>query len=260
MRSFIVYYFFLLSLISYSNTVIVVVDHTSNLDYFVNGKKFRLKKDLKKLKKEYFFNSTNRLILVNVTSYHDKKMKGKILIVGNEKKINKRFKSSKELELLILENTISNVDFLLLSHTISSKRLDKYLSLSNSRYDLILASACKMASVEKLKIMSRYTNYVVASPENIHLAHFDLNQTAKNLKGEAIDKAKLMIDRSFERLLSFTKSNLVLNLYQLDKNLLNSNLCVSKKIDGLILYKRIKLSLFEKKSKFSNSFKLTDCQ
>ncbi len=252
--------FLLTSQLNFSNTVLVFVDYTRNLDYFVDGKRYKLKNDLKGLIKEYNINSYDRLILVEIKKYKEDEIRGKITVIGDGVDIKERFKSETNLKEILKENSTKKVDFLLLSHTVSNERLDAFLSFSNSKYDLILASACKMASIERLKIMSKYSGLAIASPVNIHLAHIDIKELSSNLKGTALEKSERILEKSFNRLLNFTKSNLVLNLYNLDAQLLNKNICKTKYFDKLILHQKIKLSMFEKKKAASNQFKILDCE
>ena len=252
--------FLFITQLNFSNTVLVFVDYTRNLDYFVDGNKYKLKNDLKDLIKEYNLNSLDRLILVEIKKYNKDKIRGKIIVIGEGKEFKKRFRSKEKLKEFLNQNTTNKVDFLLLSHSVSSERLDAFLSFSGSKYDLILASACKMASIEKLKVMSKYSSFAIASPVNIHLAHLDISGLSNNLKGTTLEKGKRILDKSFSRLLKFTRSNLVLNLYKLDAQLLNKDICVTNNFDKLILHQKIKLSLFEKKKKSINLFKILDCE
>lgn len=243
------------------NSVIVFVDQTHNLDYFVAGKKHRIRTDLENLIGEYQNEKNHRLILVQLTKDTSKKFKGKIIVIGEGMYTKFKFRSKKEVSELLSKYTSGAVDFLFLGHTVTPSKLDNYLSFAQTNYETILASACKMGGIKELNTMAKYTSIVLASPENIHLAHFELKSLATTLSGTPKEKAKKMLAKSFNRLVEYTKSNLVLNIYNVDRSVpVIKSICSKKEaLRQLVVATKTKLSKYETSNSNTSQFKIKEC-
>lgn len=250
---------FILTQQANANNLLVFVDHTRNLDYYKEGKVYKIKSDIKELVEEYNGSDKNNLLLVEILKENDTHLKAKITISDKSKTLKIKVKDRYKLEQII-KNYAENkpLNFLLLSHTVTNKRLKTFLSYADTNYQLIMLSACKMATPKNLLTMKKYGDFVVASPENIHLAHLEINSLSSMLEGTPLEKGKKIIDMSYARLLTFTKSNLVLNLYDLNK--IDKDVCSSNAIDKAIVYKKISLSQFETRKEHNLNFKIHECQ
>ncbi len=244
----------------FASDILIYVDQTRNLDYTHDGRLYKIKKDIKDVLKNYKISSKNQITLVELEKDNEKSFKGKVHIIGNHKKDRFIF-SNRNVLREILKNHLNNeqTDFLLISHTVNIKRFNSLLSYGNRRYGVILASACRMASPEKLNLMKKYSNFAIASPVNIHLAHFEIDSIYTILLEKSpLKRAKQYLYSSFDRLKKFTKSNLVLNLYNLENS--NSNFCLLESWDEIIVASKISLSKFERAQTEAKKFKIYGCE
>lgn len=245
-----------------AENLIVFVDQTRNLDYFKDNQLHLIDDDLLHLTQQFHEQSPKRLILIRLQKVNKKKFIGSYQVLGRGLSLQGRFKTKEDLSNIYKEVVNDEIDFLFIGHTMSNKDFELILSQPGQRFGTIMSSACKTGNIETLKVFSKYTNRLLASPENVHLAHFELDNISQTLSGTPNERLFKMLEKSFARLKKFTKSNLVLNVYDLSNALLFNNLDCNglDEVNQIVLATELELSSYENRSPTSNYFKLNNCK
>lgn len=246
--------------IAAANTLLVIADHSRDLDYFIDLTQYPFLMDMDELKEQFNKESDKRLIYVRIYKQKKPKMTGEFIVMGLGKKRIRKFKNYKQLSNLYMDFLTGPTDLILFGHTISDEKLKKFLPTTHYKFETIMTSACKMGTISKLNIFGKYTDIVLASPENVHLSHFEHTNIINTMTGAPIEKAMNMSQISFERILRFTRSNLVLNIYDTSQPI-KKDICESQSdLRSILIDQKIKLSIFERRQLNDNQFILKDCK
>lgn len=243
-----------------ANTLLVIADHSRDLDYFKDLTQYPFLMDMDELKEQFSKDSEKKLVYLRIFKIKNEKLSGEFVMLGHGKKKIKKFRNYSKLSDVYLEHLEGKTDLIILGHTLSDARLKQFLPNSSFQFETIMTSACKMATIKKLNMLGKHTDLVLASPENVHLSHFEHLDIIQTMTGSALEKAQTMSTISFDRMLSFTKSNLVLNTYDVSE-VLSQNICDSQnELSSILIDQKIKLSIFERKQTTHSQFILKDCQ
>jgi hypothetical protein len=100
-----------------------------------------------------------------------------------------------------------------------------FLQQGETPFDLTVLSTCDNGTPAMIKALNPYTNYVLASPQNLHLSHIDTGRLSSLLE-QADTTAKQLADslaaQTYSRLSSFLQTVITLSVY--DTNITNSYL------------------------------------
>lgn len=242
-----------------ANSVLVIADHSRDLDYFKDLTQYPFSMDMDELKEQFSKDSSKKLIYLEITKIKKEKFFGELIIQGQNVLRKKKFKHVSFLSSLYKKELEGHIDLILLGHTLTKQKLKKILPQEDIQFDTIMTSACKMGSLDKLNLMGQFTNIVLASPENVHLSHLEHLNIISTLTGTPLEKALQMSEASFKRILTFTESNLVLNIYNM-QNPIPVDICSSPTLlSTLLIDQKIQTSLFERRETTNSQFILKDC-
>lgn len=249
-----------IALPSLADTILVIADKSENLDYVKDKQLYKFSDDIKGMKAQFEKGDKTQLVYVEINKVKENRYSGKLSVLGNGSKLNKKFKKVERLNEVYSEYIEgSRTNLILLGHTYSFQKLKDVLPAKGYQLESISTSACKMATLERLNLFSLYTDYVLASPENVHLSHFDLDHLKDRFTMDPITNLKGFLDDSFRRISRFTKSNLVLHIYDTRVEF-SKNICESKdQLYSKLIDSQIKLSKFELKSENSSHFIISNC-
>lgn len=243
-----------------ANTLLVIADHTRDLDYFKDLTQYPFLMDMDELKEQFTKHSEKRLVYIRIYKEKNEKMTGEFVVTGLGKKRVRKFRNYGQLADLYQDFLEGPTDLILFGHTLNIKKLKKFLPTGPVKFETIMSSACKMATVSNLNLFGRYTDIVLASPENVHLSHFEHLNIIETMSGNALEKAYQMSAISFDRILGFTKSNLVLNIYDTSKTI-PADICESQNdLSSILIDQKIQTSMFQRRKPTNSQFILKDCQ
>jgi len=239
-----------------ANDFVVIINQPKTLNYYIEGKKHFIKKDVKNLETQFISSPNSSLFRVYVTKITTSEMQGKILFLENGKSQKATFKNWKQFQSLCKKYVKQNANFLYLGHTPNVNNLGKLFKNLNSHFNSITLSACKAIKLDLLKLCSKYSDFLLGSPENLHLAHVELNNIHNTFASDTIvTNLKTFQKKSYDRLKKISKSNLILTLIDLKyfrKGVKDfQNLSQIKKS---IIKREIQLSSFEKRDEENIEF------
>ncbi len=90
---------------------------------------------------------------------------------------------------------------------------------SGNKFDLIVLSTCNNGTPEMVSLLSPYTKYIVASPENLHLSQMN-SSTLKNLNVKNYQPyqfARAFAENAFNKLKENTLTVITISVYDVDK-------------------------------------------
>lgn len=247
---------------AFSADVLVIVDRSSNLDYYVNGRAFKIRKDLKELTRQFGKKESNRLVLVEIEQSTQNSFKGRLRVIGRGLKKMGKFDSPVGYKQLLSRYLANEASLVLHGHTLTPEQLALIMEATERRFGSIASSACKMAGLAEFEIFAQYTNLLLASPENVHLAHFSFKGVNELYDGELLASLKLLQQNSFERLRRYSSSNIVLNIYDLGyfrEHKTELSCAQPETLLPMILEKERWLSTFEDRKQSDSAFILKDC-
>ncbi|XWN36843.1 MAG: hypothetical protein ROO71_12880 [Balneola sp.] len=167
--------------------------------------------------------------------YHFKN--GKIIAEGKYSPVDGGF--TKEIEIYKAQSNENQVRsmFFYFGHEIPSFKGQKYhsskpklsfdtkifgndLARFNSGFDLTVLSTCNNANPYVINELKNTTDFVVASPQNLHLSYLSLDKLKKLEENPKIDTEKLanvIAENSFHKLSSFLQTMVTVGIYNLHK-------------------------------------------
>lgn len=91
---------------------------------------------------------------------------------------------------------------------------------SNNIFDLTVLSTCYNGTPGVISLLSPYTRYVIASPDNLHLSYINTNalaglDTLKNLSTDSL--ANRLASRAFQKLEETTQTTITISVYNIEK-------------------------------------------
>ena len=97
--------------------------------------------------------------------------------------------------------------------------ITSFLPNKNARFDLTVLSTCNNGTPSIVHALTPHSRYVLASPQNLHLSHFDTGQLSTLLETSGTT-AKQIADRlaeqTYQRLSSFLQTVITLSVYDTD--------------------------------------------
>jgi hypothetical protein len=111
-------------------------------------------------------------------------------------------------------------------------RLSNLLS-SEKKFDLIILSTCKNGTEETIKTLSPYTDYLIASPGDIHLSHLNSESLINLNRDESFSVIEIANEFTFEayNILSVeTSTEITISVYDLTNIEKEENLFTNSKI------------------------------
>lgn len=97
--------------------------------------------------------------------------------------------------------------------------IDRFLTSENERFDLIVLSTCNNGSAAMVKQLTPIANYLLASPQNLHLSHIDLGQLStleENPRPSTYETVLSIATESFNRLTQSIQTTVTLSIYNLN--------------------------------------------
>jgi len=136
-------------------------------------------------------------------------MKNIFLYYGHEIPLQKSFGyhssySEKEFDINIFSDGVKN--------------LISTLNSSEDKFDLIVLSTCRNGNRETISALSTFTNYLLASPGDIHLSYLNSESLISLSKKKSLDiyyLAKQFAQSAFEKLSGETSTEIHINVYNL---------------------------------------------
>ncbi|HSP87734.1 MAG TPA: clostripain-related cysteine peptidase, partial [Ignavibacteriaceae bacterium] len=104
---------------------------------------------------------------------------------------------------------------------------------SKKKFDLIVLSTCKNGNEETVKTLSPYTDYLIASPGDIHLSHLNSESLINLNKDESFSVIEIANEFAFEAyniLSSETSTEITISVYDLTDIENDENLFTNSKI------------------------------
>ncbi len=101
-----------------------------------------------------------------------------------------------------------------------AKGLKKFLQTPRDQFDLTLLSTCANGTPKMVSVLAPLTEYLLASPQNLHLSHMDTKALKLMDEPGEISTSKLaakIAADTFKRLSSFLQTVISLSLYHTDE-------------------------------------------
>ncbi len=101
-----------------------------------------------------------------------------------------------------------------------AKGLDKFLPSETEQFDLTVLSTCANGTPKMVHALAPTTDYLLASPQNLHLSHIDTKALQLMDKPGEISDAKLaskIATDTYKRLSSFLQTVISLSVYHTDE-------------------------------------------
>lgn len=93
-----------------------------------------------------------------------------------------------------------------------------FLHTDDEMFELSIISTCNNGTPQMVYLMKPFTHLLLASPQNLHLSHFDTQPISLLEKNRPVNNiAESIADRSFERLSETTQTAVTITLYDLDQ-------------------------------------------
>ncbi len=93
-------------------------------------------------------------------------------------------------------------------------------SSTEEKFDLIILSTCRNGNQQTITALSPFTNYLIASPGDIHLSHLN-SESLINLNQEnqinTFDVSKSFAQSAYEELIIITSTEISVNVYDIKK-------------------------------------------
>ena len=99
-----------------------------------------------------------------------------------------------------------------------AKGIQNFLLSSEDRFDLVVLSTCNNGTPSMAELLVPFTNVMLASPQNLHLSHFDSGKMALLEKEPGISPLQLghsMAEQTYKRLEATVHTTITLALYDL---------------------------------------------
>lgn len=96
--------------------------------------------------------------------------------------------------------------------------IQNFLPSDEDRFDLVVLSTCNNGTPAMAKLLVPFTNVMLASPQNLHLSHFDSGRMTllENEPGiSALELGHSMAEQTYQRLDSTVQTTITLALYDL---------------------------------------------
>ncbi len=94
-----------------------------------------------------------------------------------------------------------------------------FLNSKESRFNLMVLSTCSNGSPEMVNGLAGTTDYLIASPQNLHLSHMDISSLSLLEQDYGLadqDLAFAIADETFERLSASVQTAVTLSVYDMD--------------------------------------------
>ena len=101
-----------------------------------------------------------------------------------------------------------------------SQGLHRFLQPGENKFDLAVLSTCNNGTPAMIHALSPFTDYVLASPQNLHLSHIDTQALQTLNQAGSVSTQKLADDMAkdtYQRLTSFLQTMVTLSVYDTDR-------------------------------------------
>ena len=176
--------------------------------YYKNGVKISVESYLRKDTKDYEIEAG---LIRKYSESQTKEMKNILLYYGHEifQQNSPGYHSSypeKEFGINIFANGV--------------EKLINSFSTTEEKFDLIVLSTCRNGNRETINALSSLTDYLIASPGDIHLSHLNSKSFIKLNHENSIDTyelAKGFAQSAYEELIIVTSTEISVNVYDIKK-------------------------------------------
>ena len=100
-----------------------------------------------------------------------------------------------------------------------AKGIQNFLLSDVDRFDLIVLSTCNNGTPKMIEQLTPFTDVVLASPQNLHLSHFDsagLSHLENEPGTSPTQLARLMAEETYQRLEATVQTTITLALYNIE--------------------------------------------
>jgi hypothetical protein len=108
-------------------------------------------------------------------------------------------------------------------------------ALNSEKFDLVVLSTCKNGTIDAISSLSPFTNFLIASPEDLHLSHLN-SESLKNINNQdeinIYNFCEYFAEKSFNELTEATNTVVTVSLYDMSNFRMMSSAEIKEKYCG----------------------------